>query len=76
LKGDIKMMNEEIMVNELIEDTTKSKGLKVAGIISLTVLGGLAAYKYVIKPVMTKIKIKKEQQMINAENDNFVEIEE
>jgi hypothetical protein len=76
MKGDIKMMNEEIMVNELIEDTTKSKGLKVAGIISLTVLGGLAAYKYVIKPVMTKIKIKKEQQMINAENDNFVEIEE
>ena len=74
------MMNEEIMVNELIEGTeeiaTASKGLKVAGIISLTVLGGLAAYKYVIKPVMTKIKIKKEQQMINAENDNFVEIEE
>lgn len=82
MKGDIKMMNEEIMVNEqLIEDTTEeiataSKGLKVAAGVGLAIFGGVITYKYVIKPVIAKIKAKKEQQRIDAEIDNFVEIEE
>lgn len=78
------MNNEEIMLNEFIEDTTdeiatasSGKGFKVAAGVGLTVLGAFAAYKYVIKPVIAKIKTKKEQQRINAEfDDNFVEIEE
>lgn len=63
-------MNEEIMVNELIEETTdkitttssgKGKGFKVAAGVGLTVLVGVVAYKYVIKPVVAKIKAQKEQ---------------
>jgi hypothetical protein len=38
----------------------------VAAGVGLTVLGGFVAYKYVIKPVIAKIKAKKEQQRINA----------
>lgn len=79
------MMNEEIMLNEFIEDTTdeiatasSGKGFKVAAGVGLTVLVGVISYKYVIKPVIAKIKAKKEQQRINAEefDGNFVEIEE
>lgn len=77
-------MNEEIMLNEFIEDTTdeiatvsSGKGFKVAGIVALAVLGGVGAYRYIVKPMVAKIKTKKEeQQRINAEIDNFVEIEE
>lgn len=77
------MNTNEIMVNEEVIDTIEEiatagsgKGFKrAAGIISLTVLGGLAAYKYVIKPVMAKIKTKKEQQGINEEVDNVIELE-
>ena len=70
-------MNEEIMVNEVIETTeeiataSSGKGFKVAAGVGLTVLGGFVAYKYVIKPVIAKIKAKKEQRMINAEVYDF-----
>ena len=78
-------MNEEIMLNEFIEDTTdeiatasSGKGFKVAGIVALAVLGGVGAYRYIVKPMVAKIKAKKEQQRIDAEefDGNFVEIEE
>ena len=74
-------MNEEIMVNEVIETTeeiataSSGKGFKVAAGVGLTVLGGFVAYKYVIKPVIAKIKAKKEQQMINAEVYDFDDAE-
>jgi len=74
LKGEDKMDTNEIMVNEGVIETTEGiatagsgKGFKVAAGVGLTVLGGFVAYKYVIKPVMAKIKAKKEQRMINAE---------
>ena len=74
-------MNEEIKVNEVIETTeeiataSSGKGFKVAAGVGLTVLGGFVAYKYVIKPIAAKIKAKKEQRGINAEVDNFVDVE-
>lgn len=77
------MNTNEIMVNEEVIDITEGiatassgKGFKVAAArVSLTVLGGFVAYKYVIKPVMAKIKAKKEQQRINEEVDNVIELE-
>ena len=72
------MDTNEIMVNgEIIEMTEEiatagsGKGFKVAAGVGLTVLGGFVAYKYVIKPVMAKIKNKKEQRRINAEVYDF-----
>jgi len=58
----------EIMVNETegIATAGSGKGFKVAAGVGLTVLGGFVAYKYVIKPVIAKIKAKKEQNMING----------
>ena len=62
------MNNNEIMVNEDVIEVTEEiatagfgKGFKVAAGVGLTVLGGFVAYKYVIKPVVAKIKAKKEQ---------------
>jgi hypothetical protein len=76
------MDTNEIMVNEEVIETTEGiatagsgKVFKVAAGVGLTVLGGFVAYKYVIKPVMAKIKDKKEQQRINAEVDDFDDAE-
>ena len=76
------MNTNEIMVNEEIIETTEGiatagsgKGFKVAAGVGLTVLGGFVAYKYVLKPVIAKIKTKKEQQMIDEEVDNVIERE-
>ncbi len=72
------MNTNEIMVNEKVIETTEGiatagsgKVFKVAAGVGLTVLGGFVAYKYVIKPVMAKIKNKKEQRRINAEVYDF-----
>ena len=76
------MDTNEIMVNEEVIETTEGiatassgKGFKVAAGVGLTVLGGFVAYKYVLKPVIAKIKTKKEQQMIDEEVDNVIERE-
>jgi len=77
------MDNNEIMVNELeVIETTKEiattgKGFKVAAGVGLTVLGGFIAYKYIIKPIVAKIKAKKaRQETIELEYDEFEEIDE
>ena len=76
------MNTNEIMVNEEVIETTEEiatassgKGFKVAASVGLTVLGGFVAYKYVIKPVIAKIKAKKEQQAMEEEFDNFEDAE-
>lgn len=76
------MDTNEIMVNEEVIDVTEEianagfgKGFKVIAGIGLTALGGFVAYKYVIKPVMAKIKAKKEQQRMDAEFDEFEDAE-
>ena len=76
------MDTNEIMVNEEVIETTEGiatagsgKVFKVTAGVGLTVLGGFIAYKYVIKPVIAKIKAKKEQQMINAEVYDFDDAE-
>ena len=76
------MDTNEIMVNEEVIETTEEiatassgKVFKVAAGVGLTVLGGFVAYKYVIKPVVAKIKTKKEQRRINKEVDNLDDAE-
>ena len=60
------MDTKEIMVNdevlETVEEvaTTDSKWMTIAPIVGLSILGGMAIYKYVIKPTMAKIRAKKE----------------
>lgn len=63
----------EIMVNETegIVTASSGNGIKKAVGTGLTLLVGFVAYKYVIKPVIAKIKAKKEQRMINAEVYDF-----
>lgn len=62
------MENNEIINDEVIEATTDltttglSKGFKVNLGIGLTVLAGVVTYKYVIKPVVKKIKAKRAQK--------------
>ena len=73
------MVNEDVIeVTEEIANAGFGKGFKVAVGVGLVVLGGGVAYKYVIKPMVAKIKAKKEQQRMDADFDEFeyVEIDE
>ena len=67
------MNTNEIMVNETEGIVTASSGNGIKKVVGtgLTLLVGFVAYKYVIKPVMAKIKNKKEQRRINAEVYDF-----
>ena len=72
------MNTNEIMVNEKVIETTEGiatagsgNGIKKVVGTGLTLLVGFVAYKYVIKPVVAKIKAKKEQRRINAEVYDF-----
>lgn len=78
------METKEIMVNEEVIETTEEivaansgKGLKVAAI-GLAIIGGAIAYTYLVKPIVTKIKAKKEKREICVEFDDVenTEIEE
>ena len=77
------MNTNEIMVNEEVIETTEGittassgNGIKMAvGIIALAVIGGVGAYRYIVKPMVAKIKAKKEQQAMEEESDNFVDVE-
>lgn len=76
------MNNDEIMVNEDVIEVTEEiatadfgKGFKVAAGVGLTALGGFVAYKYVFKPVVAKIKAKKEQQKIDKDFDDVEDAE-
>ena len=62
------MENNEILTNEEVMETTEEivnassgKGFKVAAGIGLAVLAGVVAYKYIGKPLLAKIKAKKEE---------------
>ena len=78
------METNEIMNNEEIIETTEEiveagsgKGIKIAAGIGLAALGGLIAYKYIGKPVIAKIKAKREQHKEKKEvldNENVIEI--
>lgn len=67
------MNNEEVIeTTEEIVNASSGKGFKVAAGISLTAVVGVAAYRYVVKPIMAKIKARKEQQ----EEDKVADIDE
>jgi hypothetical protein len=95
MKGEITMDNNEIMVNEEVMEATEiatsgaGKGFKIAAGIGLAALGSVITYKYVVKPIVAKIKAKKAQQKIggceqmihngesiNREDDEFEEFDE
>ena len=76
------MDTNEIMVNEEVIEATEEiatagsgNGIKMAAGIGLAVLGGVVAYKYIVKPMVAKIKAKKEQQKIDAEFDDYEDAE-
>lgn len=70
------MVNEEVIeVTEEIATAGSGNGIKMVAGIGLAVLGGVAAYKYLIKPMVAKIKAKKEQQAMEEEFDDFEDAE-
>jgi peptidoglycan/LPS O-acetylase OafA/YrhL len=68
----MEIMNNEIETTEEIVNASSGKGFKVAAGVSLTVVVGVAAYRYIVKPIMAKIKARKEQR----EEDKVVDIAE
>lgn len=57
------MNNEEVIEDaaEVIAEESSRKGFMIAAGIGLVILGGLAAYKYIGKPFVAKMKKRKEQ---------------
>ena len=70
------MVNEDVIeVTEEIATASSGKGFKKAVGTGLTLLVGFVAYEYVIKPVVAKIKAKKEQQKIDKDFDDVEDAE-
>lgn len=73
------MEANEIMTNEEVIATAEdiaaadnfASGFKVAAGIGLVILTGGLAYRYIIKPMVAKIKAKKEQQEIESAIETF-----
>ena len=70
------MENQEIINDEVIEATEDvmeaglSKGFKVTIGIGLAVLAGGLTYKYAVKPMIDKIKAKREEQKTEEDCDD------
>ncbi|HHX36723.1 MAG TPA: hypothetical protein GX717_01935 [Clostridiaceae bacterium] len=65
--------NEEVIeTTEEIVNASSGKGFRVVAGVSLAAVVGVAAYRYIVKPIMAKIKAKKEQQ----EEDKVADIAE
>ncbi len=71
------MNNEEVMETATDEITKASsgKGVMIVAGIGLTVLVGMAIYKYVGKPMLVKMKAQKEQTTIDVEEVECMEPE-
>jgi len=65
------MNNEEVIeVTEGIATASSGKGLKIAVGIGLAVLASGLAYRYIVKPMVAKIKTGKEERKIFVVNDD------
>lgn len=81
------MENNEIMTNEMdavvpvveevVETGCANKGLKMAGGVVMTVVIGGLAYKYVVKPLVGKIKDKRtaKKQYEAAVDGEIIDVE-
>lgn len=63
------MNNEEIMetTTEEIVRASSCRGIRIAVGVGLTALVGVAIYKYVGKPIIAKIKARKERKNVDTE---------
>lgn len=75
------MENNEIMKNEEIIETTaefvsadSGKSMKVVAGIGLSLLVSDAAYKYIIKPMLAKMKAKKNSHVIHVVKEEDVSL--
>lgn len=70
------VVNMETVDTEAVTQVTSGQGLVVAAGIGLTVLVGGLAYKFAVKPLIAKIKAKKEEPEIVNGDEVFDVIEE
>ena len=61
--------NEVMEATEEIAEVSSGNGFKAAAVIGLAVIGGIAAYKFIVKPLVAKAKAKKEQLAMEAETE-------
>ena len=71
------MENEKILVHDEVIDAAEKivdvgfgKGFKVATVIGLTILVSGITYRYIVKPIVAKIKTRKEQQLLDDVVEN------
>ncbi len=59
------MANEEVMMEtaeDVVQNVDLTKGLKIAGIGAVAIVGGYFAYKYAISPLISKFKSKSDDR--------------
>lgn len=67
MEDNEKMELEVIETPETIVEENSNDVIKTAAGAGLIVLGGIAAYKYIYKPIKAKVKAKKEKTIIEEE---------
>lgn len=73
--NEIMTNDEVILVTEEIATAGSGKGFKIAAGIGLAVLAGGIAYKYIAKPLVAKIKDKKNRQDITDVTEDSEEVD-
>lgn len=87
MKGEQIMETNEIITNEAVEKTvdtieeavTASSGgslKKMVGIGAVAILAGGLAYKFAVKPIVAKIKKRKQDKVAETDKDNVLEFDE
>ena len=74
---DEKIVSEEII--ETVEDIVSNgsgKALKVAGKIGLALIVGGLTYRFVVRPIIRKVKARKNQTQNAVDNHEFDEDEQ
>lgn len=65
------MVNEDVMeITEEVTTCTPNKGLKIAAGIGIAALVSAVAYKFVVKPIVAKVKAKKAEKAL--EEDSYI----
>ena len=66
------LTNEEVLeATEEIATCGSKKGVKIAAGIGVSVFVGIIAYKYVVKPIVAKIKAKKELKEAQTDSETI-----
>lgn len=73
MEKDIKQIVMEQEVEEVVNHSGLKKGAVILAVTGIIGVAGILTHKFVIKPIIKKIKAKKEQKKLKPCEDNRIE---